>query len=603
MKKKLTALLSLLLALLMLAGCSLQPTDLGEAVRDKLGALSGGDSEHNPDGVMFSDMRYTRPDTEALYTDIDAVQQALDGGSRLKKVEELLDVCMDAYYTFSTMYALCNIFNCRDLRDEYYADEYEWISAESAEVSRRFDELYYACAGSSLGRELEEDYFWEGFCEDYADPNDSYYNDVTVALMQQESDLISRYRSIVADPVILFEGEEQSFLELSEELLSDDGYGSYTRYLSALMTYYETYSVPLADVYIELMRVRGEMAEAMGFDGVEAMEFDFGFDRDYSPSDAAVFVSDVKTHLVPIYRWAEDEGVSYSVNYSSLNSDELFDDMRSVAGQIGGSCAEAFAFMSRYGLYDIAPSPYKADTSFQTYLDDYESPFIFLNPNGTTSDLLTFVHEFGHFTDAYVNFDAAESIDLAETFSQSLEFLSLSHMDQVLSDREIRQLRHAKMYDALDTFIQQCAFADFESKAHAIGPDALDADKLCELALQSARDFGFCSEGFESYIQYYWMDITHLYEYPFYVISYPVSLAVSMEIYGLELEESGKGLEKYFEIMPRDYDTFMETVRAGGLDSPFAKGSMAAIADMIGDTLGYDGSDSSGRGRSGLHQP
>ena len=99
------------------------------------------------------------------------------------------------------------------------------------------------------------------------------------------------------------------------------------------------------------------------------------------------------------------------------------------------------------------------------------------------------------------------------------------------------------------------------------------------------------------------MDITHLYEYPFYVISYPVSLAVSMEIYGLELEESGKGLEKYFEIMPRDYDTFMETVRAGGLDSPFAKGSMAAIADMIGDTLGYDGSDSSGRGRSGLHQP
>ena len=58
------------------------------------------------------------------------------------------------------------------MRDEYYAAEYEWISTAEADVSDLFDELYYACAGSPLGKELEADYFWEGFCEDYADPND-----------------------------------------------------------------------------------------------------------------------------------------------------------------------------------------------------------------------------------------------------------------------------------------------------------------------------------------------------------------------------------------------------------------------------------------------
>ena len=41
-------------------------------------------------------------------------------------------------------------------------------------------------------------------------------------------------------------------------------------------------------------------------------------------------------------------------------------------------------------------------------------------------------------------------------------------------------------------------------------------------------------------------------------------------------------------MMPRDYDTFMETVTENGLQSPFAEGGLASIAQVIADTLGYD---------------
>ena len=145
------------------------------------------------------------------------------------------------------------------------------------------------------------------------------------------------------------------------------------------------------------------------------------------------------------------------------------------------------------------------------------------------------------------------------------------------------------MIDALDTFVQQSAFADFESKVHALGPDKLNAQKLNELALQSARDFGFCPDGFEEYYQYYWMDITHFFEYPFYVISYPVSLSVAMQIYDLELQQDGLGMEKYFEILPRDYEGFMDTITHGGIENPFTGESMAAIAALLADALGYRG--------------
>ena len=587
MKKRMTVAVALLLVLVLLCGCGIPEGSLGSKLGDKLAELVQSTNEHNPDGLKFSDMHYTRPDLDKLSADVAAVEEALENGMKLKDVEELLDVCMDGYDEFSTMYSLANIYNCKDLRDEYYAAEYEWISTENSTVSQLFDEMYYACAGSALGAELEEDYFWEGFCEDYADPDDSYYNDESVALMQRESELISRYREIVADPVIEWKGEEVAFYELLEELSDYSDVQGYYDYLGALMTYYETYNEPLAEVYIDLMRVHEDMAKAMGFSTAEEMEFVFGFDRDYTPEDAAVFIDDVKTYLVPISIWAEERGLSYNITYSPLGSEELYSALHGVAENIGHGCTEAFSFMDKYELCDVEPSVYKADTSFQTYLSMYDAPFVFLNPEGTTRDLVTFVHEFGHFTDAYTNFDAAETIDLAEVYSQALEFLSLSHMDGLLPASDVNALRTGKMLDALDTFIQQASFADFESKAHAIGPDELTAEKLNELALQATKDFGYCPEGFEEFMQYFWMDITHLFEYPFYVISYPVSLDVAMQIYVLEVEEEGKGLDKYFEMMPRDYDTFMETVTENGLQSPFAEGGLASIAQVIADTIGY----------------
>ena len=596
MNKALRAVLAMLLALLMLGGCSLRPfplrpSSLSDSLREKLSELfddapaAAKDEEEavrNPDGLKFSEMRYARPDTEKLAEEIEDVKAALARGDSLERVETLLDLCMSDYYHFETMYTLCNIFASRDMRDEYYAAEFEWCAAQSPAVSQLFEDLYYACALSSLGAALEEDYFWEGFCEEYADPDDSYYTDATVALMQRESDLVSRYRELIADPVIVWRGQERSVYELLDTL---SGFS----YLQALLFYYEKYNEPLAEIYIELMRVRIRMAEEMGFPDCETMEYEFCFDRDFTPRDAACFLDDIRTYLVPLYSWTQEQGLSSSMAYSSLSSDRLYAGLRTVATDIGGECADAFSFMDRYELCDIEPSIYKADVSFEDYISDYDCPFIFLKPSGTTADLMTFIHEFGHFTDSYVNYNASESIDLAECFSQGLEFLSLWHLDGVLDGKEIEALRLSQTLDALDTFIQQGAFATFESRAFALGPDALSAEKLNELALETAREFGMCPAGYELYFQYYWMDISHFFEYPFYVISYPVSLDIAMQLYELELEREGQGLEKFFEILPRDCDSFGETLENGGLRSPFTEGSLQGVADAIARTVGYEG--------------
>lgn len=77
----------------------------------------------------------------------------------------------------------------------------------------------------------------------------------------------------------------------------------------------------------------------------------------------------------------------------------------------------------------------------------------------------------------------------------------------------------------------------------------------------------------------------HFFELPFYIISYPVSNDVAMQIYELEQREEGLGLSKYLEILPRDYEGLIDTVTAGGLSSPFEPGRVEKAVDDLSRLL------------------
>ena len=84
-----------------------------------------------------------------------------------------------------------------------------------------------------------------------------------------------------------------------------------------------------------------------------------------------------------------------------------------------------------------------------------------------------------------------------------------------------------------------------------------------------------------------WCDIPHFFELPFYVITYPVSNDIAMQIYALEEQQSGLGLEKLLEILPRDYEYFMDAVSAGGFESPFAPGRIESVVEQMRQHFAY----------------
>ncbi len=540
--------------------------------------LRGGDEADIP---RFDDMDYVRPDTGALEAAADAVGTALSAGAALDDVTALLDECYNEYYNFSTMYTLAEIRYLRDLTDEYYGAEYSWCGENWSVVQQQMERMYTLCATSELAAELEREYFWEGFTADYGEGSAQMYTERAVALMQRESELLNAYYDLTAQPQIVLDGESVDY----ESYLSGADADEYAR---AVNEYYRQYNARFAGIYIDLIRTRRAIAEEMGYESYEAMQY-ASYERSYTPAEAAEFVAGVREKLVPLYEELMALDPGGNIIYSYMSERRLMKTVGAAAESIGGDVREAFEFMRAHGLYSIEQSDTKASMSFTAYLDSYDAPFVFVSPYCDTEDILTLAHEFGHFLDSYYNYNAYESLDLSEFFSQSMEYIVMGRLSDVLDGEELSMLRRIKLVSTLDTYVMQSSFAEFEQRVYALPDEELSAEAINAISLDTAKEFGYYDGVSEDYYAMSWADITHFFESPFYVISYVVSSDAAQQIYALDCENAGAGLEKYLEMLPREYETLLDTLAAAGLESPFAPGRLDAVERQLRAELDASG--------------
>jgi len=186
--------------------------------------------------------------------------------------------------------------------------------------------------------------------------------------------------------------------------------------------------------------------------------------------------------------------------------------------------------------------------------------------------------------DSYVNYNDTYSLDIAEIYSQAMEYLALCVLEGELKESDLKNLTKMKLLDTLDTYAQQGSFVDFERQVYALPEEELTVERINEISLQTSIDYGYMEEGYEEYYSRSWIDIVHFFEYPCYVVSYCVSCDAAFQIYQAELAEPDSGIELFNRILPRDYDGFSETLELQGeMANPFDAGRMKSTADVIRD--------------------
>ena len=127
-------------------------------------------------------------------------------------------------------------------------------------------------------------------------------------------------------------------------------------------------------------------------------------------------------------------------------------------------------------------------------------------------------------------------------------------------------------------YVQQAAFAEFEHIIYNTEPEKLTVEYVNDVFLQISKDYGFCEAGFEDLYAKLWIDITHFYEQPFYVITYPVSHDIAMQIFQREEEAPGEGLAVFLKMLPREYPDMLDSALNAGLESPFDPGRLEKVA-------------------------
>lgn len=218
-------------------------------------------------------------------------------------------------------------------------------------------------------------------------------------------------------------------------------------------------------------------------------------------------------------------------------------------------------------------------SSYTTYLQDYDSPFLFVCPDSTKADILTIAHEFGHFCDEYINYDEDYSLDTMEMLSQGMEYMLIANLE----DEELKEeLRAYKLADVLALYVDQGCYSEFEHRAYALPDSELTVDGLNELFAEVADDYGFSLAYYEEYLNYIWIQVPHMFEYPFYIISYCVSDSAAFNLYMMELENKGSGFEAYMELLSdSDAADFLELIEQHDLPDPISPRTIKNIAKII----------------------
>lgn len=530
------------------------------------------------DVVNFSDMEYERPDAAALYEKMDEALRRAEKGSFSGARKAMADVYRE-YAHILTMDTLADIRYSLDVTDEYYKTEYEYTSGIIVEASAAFDSLYAGLAETEAADKLEEDYFGEGFFDGY----DGYTSeDLTemARLLEKENEAEIKYRQIIGDRSFEYGGDVLPYSALRDGSLSDEEYDAAER------AYYSKYNPILGEVFIELVKTRRAIASACGYGSYAEYAYENIHGRDYTPDEVRGYTEDIARYLVPVFKAAAESGKIYDYDYYLADEEDMMAYLENIAENMGGEVKDALEFMTEYNLYDISASPQKREISFQTYIKDYESPYLFINPTGYSNDLFTVSHEFGHYTDAFANYNASSDTDTAETFSQGLEYLGVIYNS--LGDSKAKEdIKKAKMADSLMIFIEQASLNEFEERVYSLPEEDLTVENINEIYCQVTKDFGYYVPEYDEYYRESWIDITHLFEYPYYVASYVVSNDAAMQIYELETASSGDGAGAYESLLDRNPDeSFLKVLEGAGMKSPFDGGRVKELADIFKEFYG-----------------
>ena len=207
--------------------------------------------------------------------------------------------------------------------------------------------------------------------------------------------------------------------------------------------------------------------------------------------------------------------------------DQAQDMVLSAYGRFSPQLAEVGKRFFNNGWIDAPVKAGKSPGAFAHPTVPDVHPYLLVNFQGKTRDVMTLAHELGHGVHQLLSakqgyFLSGTPLTLAETasvFGEMMTFQALVAQETDPSKR--RALLAGKVEDMLNTVVRQIAFYDFERRLHTERRNGeLSADRIGELWMETQRQSLGPAFTFDAEYQHYWTYISHFVYSPFYVYAY-----------------------------------------------------------------------------------
>lgn len=555
----------------------------------------------------FCDMQYERPDGEALIRDIREAANGLKDSNVYETARSIFWKVQEKATHFETMSSLAYVRNTMDTTDEFYEKEMEYLFGMQPKIDVEMKIFQEALLDSEFLEEFEKE-LGELYMQQLK-ANIRLTDACNVELQVKESMLKQEYSKTAATSTTQFHGEELNFYGLLKKMQSDDRLIR-KEALEAWSALYESISVKLDEIYTELMKIRLQMAENLGFTSYEDMVFLKMGRFTYTPEDLAVFRQQVCEHVVPIceklfenqrqrlgidtLHYYDESIVFPDGNAMPIGTtQELLDKAGKMYREISKETGEFFDFMLEYDLFDLETRNGKHQGGYCTTFPDYKAPFIFSNFNGTDADIDVLTHEAGHSFEAYeamrripLTEQTFSTSEVAEIHSMSMEFFTYPWMELFFGE-QAEKYRKSHLWDALECVPYMACVDEFQHRVYEEKLfDAMERRKVwseLEKKYMPWRDYDgneFLENGG------FWMQKQHIFMDPFYYIDYALARFGSLEYYGHMMQDYQSAWKDYYHLCcAGGSKSYPELLKIGNLSSPFEEGTVKKILDAIDEYI------------------
>lgn len=210
----------------------------------------------------------------------------------------------------------------------------------------------------------------------------------------------------------------------------------------------------------------------------------------------------------------------------------------------------------RNAWIDAPVRPGKAPGAFAHPTVPSAHPYLLVNYQGKTRDVMTLAHELGHGVHQILaggqgHLLSDTPLTLAETASVFGEMLTFRALVDGETDPKRRRIMLAsKVEDMLNTVVRQIAFYDFETRVHAERAEGeLTAERLGEIWMQVQTDSLGPVLRFDEGYRHYWSYIPHFIHSPFYVYAYAFGDCLVNSLYAVYQDAEEGFARKYLAML------------------------------------------------------